>query len=138
MNDLHPCGTVSANVRHRKNGEKVCRACLDAVNAYYAYWITDEFRDNLNMTPMIITDYVETFRPVTLVELVTLIQSKHGRAEGTIRRAVARMLNDGRLTRGVDIVTDDGRAAALPHCATDESVGYPVTGRGGLGRLETI
>ena len=126
MADLHPCGTVSANVRHRKNGEKVCRACLDAVNIYARYRRTPEFERHLNTTPMIVTDYVETFRPVTLVELVTLIQSKHGRAEGTIRRAVARMLNDGRLTRGVDIVTDDGRAAALPHCVTDQSVGYPV------------
>ncbi len=99
---MKPCGTVAAYQRHRNNKEDACRPCKDARNKYNQIQRTPEFRKRLNTTPMVISDYVETFQPVSLVELITLIQSRHDRAEGTIRRAVARMLLDERLLRDGD------------------------------------
>ena len=121
------CGTDSGYSLHMRNRDDPCRLCKDAHAAYRNAWIEAKHRRARRGTiPAVIGDYVETYGPMDLRELVLLIRLRHDIGEASIRRAVARMLNDGRLTRGVDIVTDDGRPAALPRCVTDESVGYPV------------
>ena len=121
------CGTDSGYTLHMRLGETPCRSCKDAHGAYQNAWNEAKRRRVRRGTiPAVISDYVETHGPIELRELGLLIRLRHDIEEASIRRAAIRMMSDGRLTRGVDIVRDDGRAAALPHCATDESVGYPV------------
>ena len=100
---VRPCGTIAAYQRHRDNKEDACRPCKDAHNTYNQIQRTPEFRKNLNTTPMVIFDYVETFQPISLVELITLIRSKHDRKERAISRAVFRMLLDRRLLSTKDL-----------------------------------
>ena len=100
---LKPCGTIAAYQRHRDNKEDACRPCKDAHNTYNQTQRTPEFQEQLNMTPKVILDYVETFQPVSLVELITLIQSKHDRKERAISRAVFRMILDRRLLSTKDM-----------------------------------
>ncbi len=47
-----------------------------------------------------IADYVETYRPLDVAELVLLIQLRHSIPETTIRSQTYRMLRDGRIDRG--------------------------------------
>ncbi len=74
--------------------------------------------------PTVIADYIETYGPMELRELVMLIRLRHDIEESSIRRAANRMMSNGRLVRGVDIVTDDDRAATLNRCPTGQYAAY--------------
>ena len=47
----------------------------------------------------VVTDYVETYRPLDVAELVMLIQLRHQIPTVSIRSQTYRMLRDGRLHR---------------------------------------
>ncbi len=48
-------------------------------------------------TAMKVIDYLETHGPMTIAEMTVLIQLRHDVKLATIRRAVWRMINDGRV-----------------------------------------
>ncbi len=122
-----PCGTESAYRRHLRREEPVDVACREAGSREVRdRWHERRRKARRGTIPAVIGDYVETYGPIELRELVLLIRLRHDIGEGSIRRAAIRMMSDGRLTRGVDIVSDNGRASSLPHYATDEYVDYPV------------
>jgi hypothetical protein len=93
---LKPCGTTAAYQRHYFNGETPCDPCraAKAVDSHTRYRAAHPFP---NTAPLIITDHLETFNPMSIQELTWLIQRRHDIKDGTIRRAVHRMLLDGRL-----------------------------------------
>lgn len=100
------CGTYSGYVAHYKRGdEEPCRPCSDARNVYQKQWRRlTKLRQRRGKITDVITDYAETYRPVSISELVLLIRLRHDLKPATIKRTVYKMLHDGRLT-GDDVVT---------------------------------
>ena len=99
------CGTYSGFTSHNKRRETPCRSCMDAHNKYQRrYRAKVRLRERRGTIRNVVDDYVETYGPLDLRELVLLIQLRHDIGESSIRRATYRMLSDGRLVRGTDIV----------------------------------
>ena len=107
------CGTYSGYSRHRRNREAPCYACSTAKNIYLRRWAAEQRRkDRIGSTADVITDYVETFAPLDMPELVMLIRFDHDITKETILRQTYRMLNDGRLSEGdftVPVMGDFGQ-----------------------------
>ena len=105
MRPLKPCGTAAAYQRHYLNGETPCERCRVAksVYAHIRHWKAKGGEPFANTAPRIITDHLETFGAMTIQELVWLIQRRHDIKDGTIHRAVHRMIADGRLVSVKDI-----------------------------------
>ncbi len=105
MRPLKPCGTTAAYQRHYLNGETPCDPCYaaKAVDRHTRYWKAKGGEPFANTAPRIITDHLETFGAMTIQELVWLIQRRHDIKDGTIHRAVHRMIADGRLVSVKDI-----------------------------------
>ena len=113
------CGTVSAWNRHQYRNEPTDALCRQAHAEDMKRWhYNTRLRARRGRIPDVIDDYVETYGPLELRELVLLIQERHEMAESSIRRAANRMMSDGRLRRGVDIVVSAGSAATLNGLAT--------------------
>ena len=94
------CGTYSGYVTHYKHGEEPCRVCMDARNVYQSGWRTQSNRRRRRGTvAAVVQDYVETYRPVTMTELMVLIGLRHDLKPSTIKRTVYKMLRDGTLNR---------------------------------------
>ena len=93
------CGTYSGYEKHRKNQEATCQDCKTAKNTYLRGWETERRRlARRGSTADIVADYVETFAPLDMPELVMLIRFEHDIASETILRQTYRMLKDGRLS----------------------------------------
>ncbi len=121
------CGTHGGWYRHLYAGEEPCQTCRDAHNAARRRWRVRDRRQMLRGSiPTVIGDYVETYGPLELRELVMLIQLRHDIDESSIRRAANRMMSNGRLIRGVDIVTGDDRAGTLARCPSGQFAAYTV------------
>ncbi len=121
------CGTHSGYCRHISLNESACRPCRVA----HVIAVTESEqrilrRKRRGTIPTVIGDYVETHGPLELRELVMLIQLRHDIDESSIRRAANRMMSNGRLIRGVDIVTSDDRAGTLTRYPSDGRVSYSV------------
>ena len=101
------CGTARGYRRHKYVREDVCDGCRTAYNEYGR----DMYRAKYGYTESSgakIADYVETYAPLDVPELVMLIQLRHDIPAGTIRKQTYRMLRDGRLSRDdVTVVTLD-------------------------------
>ena len=130
--DIAECGTHSGYCRHIRLREPTCEPCREAhVKANITYRQVAYLRLRRGKIPDVIADYVETFGPIELRELVLLIQLRHDIEEGSIRRAANRMMSNGRLIRGVDIVTGDDRAAALGRVPSVLDVPYAAQAEAG-------
>jgi hypothetical protein len=106
MKPLKPCGTTAAYQRHYINGETPCDPCraAKAVDKHTQYWKAKGGEPFANTSPRIIIDHLETFGRMSIQELVWLIQRRHDIKDETIRRAVHRMLDDGRLVAEKDML----------------------------------
>jgi uncharacterized protein YcsI (UPF0317 family) len=96
--------------RHRRANESVCKACQVAARSYWRarpskarYHYLRVANRNPGRTPRRILDVVETFQPVTVVELGALVDAR----VDTIRRAMYRLIADGDLVK-------TGAALSLP------------------------
>lgn len=121
------CGTHSGYVKHIRNGEPACLPCRRAhVVANIESREKVRRRKRRGPIPDVVADYVETYGPMDLRELVMLVQLRHDIAESSIRRAANRMMTSGRLIRGVDIVIYDDRTTTLAQGPTQTTVDYTV------------
>ncbi len=121
------CGTHGGWYRHLYADNDPCQPCREAHNTARRQWRLRDKRLRLRgPIPDVVGDYVETYGPLELRELVMLIQLRHDIDESSIRRAANRMMGNGRLIRGVDIVTGDDRASTLARCPAGRYVGYKV------------
>ena len=94
------CGTDSGYTLHMRNMSVPCRPCKDAHSAYWnARNEAKRQRVRRGTVADVIADYVETYTPIQVPELVMLIQLRHNIPAGTIRKQTYRMLRDGRLSR---------------------------------------
>ena len=100
---MRPCGTTAAYKRHYQHGESPCRPCVEAQAVYMAvYW--RQGHPIPDTAARVIEDYVETHGPIEVTCLVETIRERKDIKDGTIRRAVWRMVNDGRLIASYDPV----------------------------------
>ncbi len=99
VRQLKPCGTNAAFERHYRYGEKPCDPCRAARATKYRlwYWKAKGGEPFANTAPRIIADHLETFGTMSIRDLGYLIQHRHDIEYETIRRAVHRMITDGRL-----------------------------------------
>ncbi len=97
-----PHGTPRGAFSHYWREEKLCEACRLSYNEYgkAQYRRTHPYP---NTAVRIIADHLETFGSMTIQELVWLIQRRHDIKDETVRRAVHRMIADGRLVSVKDI-----------------------------------
>ncbi len=126
------CGTHSGYCRHIYLNEPTCTPCKAAhVAAVTVSQRKVRHRKRRGTIPTVIADYVETHGPMQLRELVMLIRLRHDIEEGSIRRAANRMMSNGSLIRGVDIVTGGDRAAALGRVPSVLDVPYAAQAEAG-------
>jgi hypothetical protein len=93
------CGTYSGFTSHNKRREEPCRSCKDAHNEYQRrYRAKVRLRERRGTIIEVIADYAETYRPVSVSELVLLIRLRHDLKPSTIKRTVYKMLRDGHLS----------------------------------------
>lgn len=124
---LLECGTFSGYTAHYRKGDTPCRACMDAHNEYQRrYRAKVKLEKRRGSIPTVIADYIETYGPMELRELVLFIQLRHDIAELSIRRAANRMMKNGQLVRGVDIVTATPSVALPGRVATGQYGAYSV------------
>ncbi len=97
------CGTARGYRRHMYVDEEVCDGCRTAYNSYGRDMYRAKY-GHRESSGVKIADYVETFAPLDVPELVMLIQLRHDIPTGTIRQQTYRMLRDGRLSRD-DVVS---------------------------------
>jgi hypothetical protein len=92
---MKPCGTNGGYSRHYYNRDDICDSCRNAHKAYMKAWHRGV---RVSTSSVIIADYLETHGPLEVNALVDHIQVRHlGIKDATIRRAVWRMVKDGRL-----------------------------------------
>jgi len=96
---MKPCGTNAAYQQHYLNGNKPCRPCkaAKAVDRHTRYWKAKGGEPFANTSTRVITDHLQTYGHMPIRELAFLIQHRHDIQYETIRRAVHRMIRDGRL-----------------------------------------
>ncbi len=121
------CGTHSGYTKHIRNGETACLPCRKA-HVVAVIESRDKMRrkKRRGTIPTVIEDYVETYGPMELRELVMLIQLRHDIPEESIRRSANRMMTSGRLIRGVDIVRGDTSEPTLGRVPSGMQVAYSV------------
>lgn len=94
------CGTHSGYIRHLRLKEDTCNPCRQAhVKAVLASRRKIRQMKRRGTIADILQDYVETYAPLDVPELVMLIQLRHNIPTSSIRKQTYRMLGDGRLNR---------------------------------------
>ena len=84
--------------QHYRNGEPVCDACKQEHSDYARQWRNNgpQQRDGL---PELVTDYVATNQPVTIIELQTIVQRDKPTVNAeSLRRIAYRLIDRGVLT----------------------------------------
>ena len=104
MIELQPCGTPAAYRRHGKHKEPRCDDCRVAYNAYVRSWRLRGSR-SLPVLSTLITELVELHGSRSGWGLFWLVDEARPDVKlAAVRRAVCRMVQDGRLVKvpGVD------------------------------------
>ena len=94
------CGTDSGYTLHMRHSTVPCQPCKDAHAVYQSAWNeAKRLKSRRGTVADVVEDYVETYAPIQVPELVMLIQLRHDIPTGTIRAQTYLMLRDGRLSR---------------------------------------